>query len=140
MDIFGNQIQERLRLELELRFPSRESDSNGTWDGARQPIGTSILIKTNSPFCNYLCHTPTMICARAIKKDPNVYIGMTSALYEIYKHNSKCSKLPRLNKYYINSVVLPFLGTGFGQLTFHESAKQMKQAYYFFKSQYPQLF
>jgi len=138
--IFGDQIQSNLRRVLRKKFPSNEINDKNAWDCANQPIGTSILIETQSPVAKYLCHTPTMEYARGIVGKPNVYMAMNSILYEIYKHNMECLKSHKSRKNYIRSVIIPFLGTGFGELTYEESAKQISCAYKYFKENHSSLF
>lgn len=149
--LLGDDIQKKVRGVLSEKFPSGESTDEDDWDYAMQPIGTSILIKTESSIVPYLCHTPTMEYVRNITGKPNVYMAMNSILFEILKHNEKCLKThspstdDNKNIYtkipgYINTVVMPFLGTGFGELTYAESAEQMISAYRFFTEHYPQYF
>jgi O-acetyl-ADP-ribose deacetylase (regulator of RNase III) len=128
--LLGDYIQEQVRKILKSKFPSEEESDS--WDCANQPIGTSILIKTDFDKIKYLCHTPTMEFARNIQGKPNIYMAMNSILYEILKHNQSCLPCQK-----IEIIVIPFLGTGFGELSFDESAKQMSDAYKFYAENYP---
>ena len=136
VDLFGEQIQKRVRDLLRKKYPSDDQLDDQSWDSANQPIGTSILVETGSVIAKYLCHTPTMESVKSIKDKPNVYMAMNSILYEVLKHN----KARRPQSEYINTVILPFLGTGFGELTYDESAKQMRSAFVFYKENYPEYF
>lgn len=93
---------------------------------------------TNCPHFSYLCHAsticPTMETVKDIGDQLAVDMAMNSILYEIFRHNRKCSKLKSTTAVYINTIVIPYLGTG---LTYQESAKQMSSAYLFFNNQYP---
>ena len=81
-----------------------------------------------------------MEVVRQIKGQPNIYMAMNSILYEIYKHNSKCLKIANHKYKYIKTVVLPFLGTGFGELSYEDSANQMMWSYTYFVKHYPDMF
>ncbi len=142
IDLLGSELQDRIFERLKEKFPAH-GDRLDSWDGANQPIGTSLLIQTlsrNEAMPVYLCHTPTMEFARRIQGRPNIYMAMNSILFELLKHNQSCLKLhdPVLTK--IETVVLPFLGTGFGELSYEEASSQMTSAYQFFKVNYPYYF
>lgn len=139
INVFGAEIQKNLWDYLKKRYPSENVNDN-SWDCSDQPIGTSILIKTGTKIAKYLCHTPTMEFARKIQDKPNVYMAMNSVLYEILKHNTSCAHSYSSHKNYIKTVVIPFMGTGFGELSYEESAKQMYHAYHYFKTNYPMCF
>jgi O-acetyl-ADP-ribose deacetylase (regulator of RNase III) len=142
IDLLGEDLQARVFQILKAKFPSFDSESS-TWDGANQPVGTSIIIPTlcsDTALPTYLCHTPTMECARGIVGKPNVYMAMTSILFEILNHNQRCLKSTKTSDSQIQSVVLPFMGTGFGEMSYDETCSQIASAYKFFKVTYPQFF
>ena len=135
---FGDQIQDKIRKIIRDHYPSPERIRNKSykeWDAGFMPIGNSVLIETDH---RYVCYTPTMETANhQIGKMPNVYMAMNSALNTIYRHNIKCRKSKERP---IRKVILCPMGTGFGGLSYRESARQMKHAYDFFHKSYPDMF
>lgn len=132
--LLGENIQSRINQTLNLLFPNPNKYDENSWDNAQQPIGTSVIVPINSNIFDYLCYTPTMEFVRSIVDKPNVYMAMNSALYALYKHNNN-----RDNKK-IKLVVLPFLGTGFGHLSYDDAAKQMSSAYSYFHKNHSNIF
>lgn len=135
IELLGPQFQSKLTKLISSLYPNPHQYDPNSWDSGFQPLGTSLIIPTENDRFTYLCHTPTMECAKSIKSTPNVYMAMNSILYELYKHN-----INKNCKSKIKTVVLPCLGTGFGQLSYDESFKQMCIAYAYFRQSYPNMF
>jgi O-acetyl-ADP-ribose deacetylase (regulator of RNase III) len=87
-----------------------------------QPIGTSMIVKTDHPKHAFLAHTPTMRVPMAIKDTDIPYVAMWAMLLAVRQHN-------KVSQQQIASVVCPGLGTGIGQVPYIEAARQMAIAY-----------
>ncbi|MEM9216477.1 MAG: macro domain-containing protein [Cyanobacteria bacterium P01_F01_bin.150] len=87
-----------------------------------QPVGTSFVIETGHLKHPFLAHTPTMRVPMSIKDTDVPYTAMWAMLLAIRQHN-------KANQRKIQSVVCPGLGTGIGQVSFGEAARQMAIAY-----------
>ena len=87
-----------------------------------QPVGTSLIVKTEHPKHPFLAHTPTMRVPMSIKGTDVPYVAMWAMLLAIRQHN-------KTNQQKIESVVCPGLGTGIGQVPVAEAARQMATAY-----------
>lgn len=87
-----------------------------------QPVGTSFLVETGHPEHPFLAHTPTMRVPTAIDRTDYVYKAMRAALLAVYHHN-------RRDERRIETVATPGLGTGYGQVSPMEAARQMALAY-----------
>jgi len=87
-----------------------------------QPVGTSLIVETEHPKHPFLAHTPTMRVPMSIKGTDVPYVAMWAMLLAIRQHN-------KTNQRQIESVVCPGLGTGIGQVSYSEAARQMAIAY-----------
>lgn len=87
-----------------------------------QPIGTAFIEPTRHGRIPFLCHAPTMRVPGSIAGTDKVYCAAFAALLAVYRHNLTGG--PK-----IGTVAFPALGTGFGGVSFDESARQMAAAY-----------
>ena len=87
-----------------------------------QPIGTAFVVPTHHPRVPFLVHAPTMRVPTSIDDTANIYSATWAAFLAIHAHNRD-----HVDK--IQSVALPAFGTGFGQVSFDEAARQMAVAY-----------
>lgn len=95
--------------------------------GGEQPVGSSVLVRTNTTRYTYLAHTPTMRLPNPIVGTTNVYYALKAALLAIEQHNLyECVRTEGTG---IHSVVCPGLGTGIGGLAPEIAAKQMALAH-----------
>lgn len=87
-----------------------------------QPVGTAFVLATSDTRIPFLCHAPTMRVPASIDGTSNVYLATWAAFLAIHRHNvSEAEK--------IESVAFPAFGTGFGDVSFDEAARQMALAY-----------
>ena len=110
INFFGRSLEERVQRRI-------LDDYLG-----EQPVGTSIIIKTEHPKHPFLAHTPTMRVPMKIQDKDVPYVAMRSLLLAIRKYNRDFPNS-------INSVVCPGLGTGIGGIDPTEAARQMALAY-----------
>ncbi len=87
-----------------------------------QPVGTSMIVETGHPQHPFLAHTPTMRVPMSIAGTDIPYVAMWAMLLAIRRHN-------RQQEQQIRTVVCPGLGTGIGQVSYQEAARQMALAY-----------
>ena len=89
-------------------------------------IGQSLIVETDNKDFPYLISAPTMRTPMTITKTPNVYLAMKSIMTLI-----KYGKLDdgTLISKRINSIAIPGLGTGTGQIPPLVCARQMRIAY-----------
>lgn len=87
-----------------------------------QPIGTCLIEPTGNPRYPFVGHAPTMRVPGSIAGTDKVYAATWAALVSIYNYNVA-------NGHQIQSVVLPAMGTGFGDVSYSEAARQMAAAY-----------
>ncbi|MDJ0518036.1 MAG: macro domain-containing protein [Trichodesmium sp. MO_231.B1] len=87
-----------------------------------QPVGTSMIVETGHPQHPFLAHTPTMRVPMSIAGTDIPYVAMWAMLLAIRRHNRQQEKQ-------IRTVVCPGLGTGIGQVSYQEAARQMALAY-----------
>jgi O-acetyl-ADP-ribose deacetylase (regulator of RNase III) len=87
-----------------------------------QPVGTAFLIPTQHPAIPFLCHAPTMRVPGSIEQTDKVYSATWGALLAIHAHNLHADQK-------IETVAFPSFGTGFGGVSYRESARQMAAAY-----------
>lgn len=107
---FGVQLMQRVQERL-----------RDEWSG-EQPVGTSIIVKTQHPQHPYLAHTPTMRVPMTIVKTDIVYNAMWAMLHAV-KHFNKTAETP------IETILCPGLGTATGGMPAEEAARQMALAY-----------
>lgn len=87
-----------------------------------QPVGTAFLIETGDESLPFVCHAPTMRVPGNIEGTDKVYSATWAALLAIQAHNVRAERR-------IETIALPAKGTGFGGVSFDESARQMAAAY-----------
>lgn len=87
-----------------------------------QPVGTAFILPTKHAGIPYLCHAPTMRVPGSIDGTANVYHATLAALVAVFHHNRTADRE-------IETVAMPAMGTGFGRVSFDESARQMAVAY-----------
>ena len=87
-----------------------------------QPVGTAFIVKTGNPLFPFVGHAPTMRVPCSIEGTDAVYRATWGALTAIHRHNQ--SEHPQ-----IEVVAFPAMGTGFGGMTYDESARQMAIAW-----------
>ena len=87
-----------------------------------QPVGTAFVISTNHASIPFLCHAPTMRVPGSIEQTDKVYAATWAAFLAVHAHNIRADRK-------IETVVFPSFGTGFGGVTYSESARQMAAAY-----------
>ena len=87
-----------------------------------QPVGSAFILPTGERERPYLCHAPTMRMPGPIAKTSNVYVATFAALTAAHRYNVE-------HDGELKTLVFPAMGTGFGQMEFDESARQMAVAY-----------
>lgn len=80
-------------------------------------VGQAEFIETYNEKIPYCISAPTMRVPLIITDTINVYLAMRAILLVLKQHSE------------INTVSIPGLGTGVGQVNYHVCAAQMKQAY-----------
>lgn len=110
VNYFGTDLQYRVQERIIKGFRGE------------QPVGTSIIVKTNHPKHPYIAHTPTMRVPLKITRTDHVYKAMFAMLLAVEQHNQS-------GKHKINIVACPGLGTSTGRVAPDEAARQMEIAY-----------
>jgi O-acetyl-ADP-ribose deacetylase (regulator of RNase III) len=87
-----------------------------------QPVGSAFVITTGDPERPWLCHAPTMRMPGPIANTSHIYTATFAALTAVHRVNVEQDAELR-------TLVFPAMGTGFGQVTFDEAARQMAVAY-----------
>lgn len=87
-----------------------------------QPIGDCFIVPTQCETEPFVAHSPTMRMPGSITNTDNVYQATWASFLAVYRHNLKDQRP-------IRSLVFPSMGTGFGGMSFDESARQMAAAY-----------
>lgn len=87
-----------------------------------QPVGTAFILPTGDERIPYLCHAPTMRVPQSIDGTEKVYLATFAALVAVFHFNRTAEQT-------IETVAMPAMGTGFGQVSFDEAARQMAVAY-----------
>ena len=93
------------------------------------PIGSAMMISVkddlNPKFkYNYVVACPTMFRPQDVRGTRNVYWAFLAGLEEVIRYNQSVSKGKQ-----IKTLVVPGLGTGYGKMTFQESAQQIREAF-----------
>lgn len=90
------------------------------------PIGSALMISVNNEKYNnnYVIACPTMFRPQDIRGTQNVYYAFLAGINLIDKYNKYVSDEKK-----IRTLVVPGLGTGYGKMTFEDSAKQIKKAF-----------
>jgi O-acetyl-ADP-ribose deacetylase (regulator of RNase III) len=86
------------------------------------PVGQAVVLPTNNERIPYLVSAPTMRVPSTISKTANVYLAFRAALIAVHLQNAR-SQVP------IESILVPGLGTGIGEVAPRCAAHQMKLAY-----------
>ncbi|MEQ9358211.1 macro domain-containing protein [Coleofasciculus chthonoplastes] len=87
-----------------------------------QPVGTSFIVETGHPKHPFLAHTPTMRVPMSIAGTDIPYTAMWAMLLAVRRYNQNATRK-------IDRIACPGLGTGIGQIPYHEAARQMAVAY-----------
>lgn len=87
-----------------------------------QPVGTAFVLPTGDERIPFLCHAPTMRVPQSIDGTEKVYLATFAALVAVFHHNRTAERT-------IETVAMPAMGTGFGQVSFDEAARQMAVVY-----------
>ena len=91
-----------------------------------QPVGTAFILPTGNANFPFLCHAPTMRVPGSITGTDAVYCATWAALLAVHLHNRLTPDHP------VRTLAFPSMGTGFGRMTYDESARQMAAAYQHF--------
>lgn len=110
VDFFGREIMSKVQQHIQEHFLGE------------QPVGTAFMVETGHAKVPRLVHAPTMRVPTSIDDTAAVYSATWAALLAVHGHNA-AGQEP------IETVGLPAFGTGFGQVPFHEAARQMAVAY-----------
>lgn len=119
INFFGPELQTRVQSKIKDKY--RGEQPIGT--SLIQPIGTSLIVKTDNPVYRYIAHTPTMRVPMDISNTENVYQAMRAMLLAVDDFNKE--------KYLIETIACPGLGTLTGKVSPKKAAKQMALAYEF---------
>lgn len=90
------------------------------------PIGSALMVPVEdiNDVKKYVVACPTMFRPQDINGTRNVYYAFLAGLALIDKHNSRVKDSEK-----IRTLVCPGLGTGYGKLSYEESAKQIREAF-----------
>ncbi|GAB5536867.1 MAG: hypothetical protein Rubg2KO_31160 [Rubricoccaceae bacterium] len=91
-----------------------------------QPVGTCFIQPTDTPGYPFVAHAPTMRMPGPIAGTDAVYRAAWAAFLAVYRHNADARQNESAA---IQTLVFPALGTGFGGISYSESARQMAAAY-----------
>jgi O-acetyl-ADP-ribose deacetylase (regulator of RNase III) len=108
---FGAAIMERVQSTIVDRFRGE------------QPVGTAFVLDTGDADIPCLVHAPTMRVPGSIVGTDKVYAATFAALVAAEQHRARP----------IGSIAFPALGTGYGQMSFDEAARQMAVAWEHFQ-------
>jgi len=86
------------------------------------PVGQAVVLATGHKSIPFLVSAPTMRVHSGISRTVNVYLAFRAALIAVLMHNSN-AKTP------IQSLLVPGLGTGVGEVPPERAARQMRLAY-----------
>ncbi|GAA4373233.1 macro domain-containing protein [Hymenobacter koreensis] len=89
-------------------------------------VGQAEIIETGSPLFPYLISAPTMRTPMTITRGPNVYQAM-KAILVLLRHGRLSTSEPVADK--VQTVAIPGLGTGVGQVRPLVCARQMRIAW-----------
>jgi len=107
---FGIELMERVQLWIMDQYLGE------------QPVGTAFVIATGRPERPFVIHAPTMRVPGSIEGTDKVYTSTWAALLAAHAHNLT-------NAARIETIVFPAMGTGFGNVSFDEAARQMRVAW-----------
>jgi len=107
---FGWELQEKLQaLIVERHF-------------GELPVGQAVVVPTGHASIPFLVSAPTMRVPTSIARTINVYLAFRATLIAVIEYNSNTSSP-------IESLLVPGLGTGVGEVPPERAARQMKIAY-----------
>jgi O-acetyl-ADP-ribose deacetylase (regulator of RNase III) len=86
------------------------------------PVGQAVVVATGHESIPFLISAPTMRVPMSIGETVNVYLAFRAALIAVLTHNAGASAS-------IQSLLVPGLGTGIGEVTPERAARQMRLAY-----------
>lgn len=86
------------------------------------PVGQAVVLATGHEIIPFLVSAPTMRVPMNISQTVNVYLAFRAALIAVLAHNA-IADTP------IQSLLVPGLGTGIGEVTPERAATQMRLAY-----------
>ena len=86
------------------------------------PVGQAVIIATGHKSIPFLVSAPTMRVPTSIGETANVYLAFRAALIAVLEHNASAAAS-------IESLLVPGLGTGIGEVTPDRAARQMRLAY-----------
>jgi len=116
---FGNDLQDRVRNYISLDH------------GGELLVGEAQIVPTNNDSIDYLVVAPTMRTPQILNDNSNI-IKCTQAIFStIEHHNEKASEefYSQKGLKMINSVLIPGLGTGCGNLLPSDSARAIYHGY-----------
>jgi O-acetyl-ADP-ribose deacetylase (regulator of RNase III) len=85
-------------------------------------VGSAFIVPTSDQRIPLLIHAPTMRMPHDISGTDAVYRATYAAFLATYMHNTKSERK-------IQTLAFAAMGTGFGGMSFDESARQMATAY-----------
>jgi len=86
------------------------------------PVGQAIVLATGHESIPFLVSASTMRVPGSISRTVNVYLAFRAALIAVLAHNAATGKP-------IQSLLVPGLGTGVGEVPPERAARQMHSAY-----------
>jgi len=86
------------------------------------PVGQALVLATQHKAIPYMVSAPTMRVPSSIPRTVNVYLAMRAALIAVQAHNKKSVRT-------IESLLVPGLGTGIGEMPPARAARQMRIAF-----------
>lgn len=119
-------------LAVARAFPQAEArvrtNIQGRWHGELN-VGAAVVDITFAESPRWLVYAPTMRVPLDIRGTDNVYRAMWAALVEVERHNESCPSPDAYWYWRINTLMMPGLGTGAGQMPVDEAARQMALAW-----------
>jgi O-acetyl-ADP-ribose deacetylase (regulator of RNase III) len=107
---FGWELQDRLQdLLREEHF-------------GELPVGQAVVVETGNGTIPYLISAPTMRMPGNVSQTANAYLAFRATLLAILGHNKVATRS-------IETVLVPGLGTGIGEIPAARAARQMRMAY-----------
>lgn len=102
-------IQDKIFNKIKEKKLAKDSQEN-----FYIPVGQSIVVENNNTSCKYFIFAPTMFLPKDINRTNNIYYTFLNIIKKIEHTNL--------------IIACPGLGTGIGNLSFEESAYQIKFA------------
>ena len=112
--------------EIQTRAQKQLSQLNKKTSLGRNylPIGSAMMVRVDKKNKNYIVACPTMFRPQDIRGTRNVYWAFYAGLSLVNRYNGKVREGDR-----IRILAVPGLGTGYGKMTWKESAEQIYEAY-----------